>query len=94
MEHGVGVWCGSMLDAGVAKAHNITAATLPNFIYPNDIPPTCKNFLEDYTKPEVVLKPGSVVDVPMGPGIGFDIKTETPEAWTSEKLVFDRGDLK
>lgn len=30
----------------------------------------------------------------MGRWIGFDIKTETPEAWTSEKLVFDRGDLK
>lgn len=30
----------------------------------------------------------------MGPGIGFDIKTETLDAWTSEKLVFDRDDLK
>ena len=34
------------------------------------------------------------MDIPMGRGIGFDIKTETPEAWTSEKLVFDREDLK
>lgn len=35
-EKGVESWCGGMVDAGVARGHNIAAATLPHYVYPND----------------------------------------------------------
>src|SRR5699024_2868926 len=34
--HGVDVWCGGMLEAGVGRAHNIALTTLDGFTLPGD----------------------------------------------------------
>ena len=36
-EHGVPVWCGGMLEAGIGRAHNIAMAPLAGFTLPGDV---------------------------------------------------------
>ncbi|MBQ8828819.1 MAG: o-succinylbenzoate synthase [Burkholderiaceae bacterium] len=88
--HGVGIWCGGMLDAGIAKAHNIAIASLPNFIYPGDIPPSDRNFEEDIIEPLPQLGSDSTIVVPEGPGIGFEINKKNYNKFTldSEAISF------
>ncbi|MCF0253701.1 MAG: o-succinylbenzoate synthase [Duodenibacillus sp.] len=79
---GAGVWCGGMLDAGVAKAHCIAIASLPGFIYPGDITPSSRNFAADYIEPAFEMKGASMIAVPRGPGIGVEINRELYERYT------------
>src|SRR4029077_3232121 len=37
LAHGVPVWCGGMLEAGIGRAHNIALSTLPGFTLPGDV---------------------------------------------------------
>ena len=50
-EKGVESWCGGMVDAGVARGHNIAAATLPHYVYPNDIPSSDRYYADDIVTP-------------------------------------------
>lgn len=71
--HQIPVWCGGMLDTAVGKAHNIAVASLPNFVYAHDIPPSSRYWHEDFMLPLVEMDADSCVAVPSAPGIGFDI---------------------
>ena len=35
--HGMPVWCGGMLEAGIGRAHNIALSTLSGFTLPGDV---------------------------------------------------------
>ena len=37
-EHDIPVWCGGMLDTGIARGFNIAVASLENYKFPHDIP--------------------------------------------------------
>ena len=88
-DHGVGVWCGGMLDTGVARADCLAIASLPNFIYASDITPYTEHFSEDYLVNSPVLNPDSTIDVPTGPGLGIQIDSEKYEKFTSEIKNFN-----
>ncbi|KOP71930.1 o-succinylbenzoate synthase [Cytobacillus solani] len=71
--HGIPVWCGGMLEAGVGRAHNIAIASLSNFIIPGDTSASKRYWAEDIVEPEVTLsKPGTVA-VPKEAGIGYSL---------------------
>ncbi|NIF20667.1 o-succinylbenzoate synthase [Candidatus Pantoea multigeneris] len=72
-QQGVPVWCGGMLDTAVGKAHNIAIASLPNFVFAHDIPPSSRYWHEDFMLPQVEMDRDSCVAVPEAPGIGFAI---------------------
>ena len=71
-EHGVPVWCGGMLDTGIARAHNIAVASLPNYQFPGDLPASDRSWEEDLVAPPVVIDKRAMIQVPDRPGIGFE----------------------
>ncbi|KAA9001950.1 o-succinylbenzoate synthase [Affinibrenneria salicis] len=86
--HNIPVWCGGMLDTAVGKAHNIAVASLPNFVYANDIPPSARYWHEDFMLPLVDIDAQSQVAVPDGPGIGFEINTPLYDKYCYEQETF------
>ena len=65
---GVPVWCGGMLESGLARAANLALAALPGFTIPGDLSPSARWYAEDLTEP-ITLEHGCL-RVPTGPGIG------------------------
>ncbi|HJQ69013.1 MAG TPA: o-succinylbenzoate synthase [Blastocatellia bacterium] len=72
----VPVWCGGMLESGIGRAHNIALASLPGFTLPGDVSASSRYFARDVIMPEVVVSPDGTIEVPGGPGLGFDVDTD------------------
>lgn len=87
VELGVPVWCGGMLETGLARAANLALATLPGFELPGDISATDRYFKEDITE-RFVLVDGEIA-VPDGPGFGVSVDMDVLERLTvrSESVV-------
>src|SRR5699024_12675838 len=47
--HGIDVWCGGMLEAGVGRAHNIALTTLAGFTLPVDTAGSSRYRSEEHT---------------------------------------------
>jgi O-succinylbenzoate synthase len=71
--HGIPVWCGGMLEAGIGRAHNIALASLPNFILPGDVSASKRYWARDIISPAVEVSSRGTITVPTGPGFGFDL---------------------
>jgi O-succinylbenzoate synthase len=71
MAHGIPVWCGGMLEAGVGRAHNIAITSLSNFSLPGDTAASSSYWKEDIIDPEVTVEDG-IITVPSLPGIGYE----------------------
>ncbi|MGZ5514096.1 MAG: o-succinylbenzoate synthase [Candidatus Aminicenantales bacterium] len=72
LAHDVPVWCGGMLECGIGRAHNLHIATLPDFIYPNDLSASRRYYQEDLIDPFIELSGPGTIRVPDGPGIGVN----------------------
>lgn len=86
---GVPVWCGGMLESGVGRAHNVALASLAGFTLPGDISSSRRYFARDIIVPEVAVRADGTVEVPRGPGLGYEIdrpyleeRTEAVERFT------------
>jgi len=88
VRHGIDVWCGGMLEAGVGRAHNIALTTLNGFTMPGDTAGSSRYWEKDIISPEVTVKDG-VITVPDKPGIGYDIDEEALNEFTVEEKVFE-----
>jgi o-succinylbenzoate synthase len=71
--HGIPVWCGGMLEAGIGRAHNIALATLPNFTLPGDVSASKRYWKRDIIVPEVETTPHGTIAVRDAPGFGYDV---------------------
>lgn len=72
--HGVGVWCGGMLESGVGRAYNVAIASLPNFRYPGDLSPSRRYWERDIVDPEWTMDAQGTVEVPLDrPGLGVSV---------------------
>ncbi len=89
-EHGVNVWCGGMVDTGVARGHNIAVATLPYYKYPNDIPASDRYYADDLVTPSTFIDSRAMIEVPDRPGMGFDPVPDLMEKHTVEKWEFEK----
>jgi len=69
----VPVWCGGMLESGIGRAHNIALASLQGFSLPGDISASSRYFARDVIVPEVMVAADGTVEVPNGPGLGFEV---------------------
>jgi len=81
-EHGIPVWCGGMLEAGIGRAHNIALSTLAGFTLPGDISASARYWDEDIIEPPVTVSPAGTIIPPMSPGIGFEVKEDRVEHLT------------
>jgi O-succinylbenzoate synthase len=85
------VWCGGMLESGIGRAHNLALASLPGFTLPGDISASSRYFAKDLIIPEIVVPGDGMVEVPQGPGIGFEIDTHYIAKCTEIKEQIRRG---
>ena len=69
--HGIPVWCGGMLEAGVGRAHNVAITSLPNFVIPGDTAASSRYWEEDIIEPSIELIAPGQLAVPDDPGIGY-----------------------
>lgn len=84
--HDIPVWCGGMLDHGIARAHNIAVASLPNYRFPGDLPASDRYWHQDLISPAIVIDRNAMIQVPEKPGIGFDPIPSVVESLTYEKM--------
>ena len=88
-EHGVGVWCGSMLESGIGQAHNLAIASLENYRYSNDIMSSTCYLSDDIIKPQIEIGKDSFITIPEREGIGYDIDEEKLQKYTFKLEHFD-----
>jgi O-succinylbenzoate synthase len=75
-QHGVPVWCGGMLEAGIGRAHNIALASLPNFVLPGDVSASKRYWSRDIITPPVETTPLGTIELRAQPGFGYDLDSE------------------
>jgi O-succinylbenzoate synthase len=75
------LWCGGMLEAGIANAFNIAVASLSEFSLPADIFISAKIFAEDIVEPPITMQNG-LISVPQTSGLGFAVKENTIQKLT------------
>jgi len=81
-EHGIGVWCGGMLESGIGRAHNVALASLPHFTLPGDLSPSARYWERDIVEPPWTMRDGALA-VPLDrPGIGVDVDLDFVEELT------------
>jgi O-succinylbenzoate synthase len=86
------VWCGGMLESGIGRAHNIALASLPGFSFPGDISASSRYFAKDVIVPEVIVAGDGTVEVPRGPGLGFEVDLNYIKAQTIEETALQNSD--
>ncbi len=79
-KHGIGCWCGGMIEAGIGMTVNTAVSAWPNMVYPNAIYSNANFLVEDIIEPPTRINPDGTVDVPQTPGLGVAV---------NEKLVDD-----
>ncbi|MGI8838990.1 MAG: o-succinylbenzoate synthase, partial [Pyrinomonadaceae bacterium] len=82
IEHGIPVWCGGMLEAGIGRAHNIALSTLPGFTLPGDVSASARYWEEDIIEPPVTVSRQGTIKAPAGHGIGYEVNEARVEALT------------
>ena len=87
-ERGVYCWCGGMVDAGVARGHNLAVAALPYYRYPNDIPGSDRYYAEDTVTPSTFIDEHAMIALPDRPGMGFDLNQDVIDRITVEKWEY------
>ncbi|GAA0594584.1 o-succinylbenzoate synthase [Virgibacillus siamensis] len=87
-DHGILVWCGGMLEAGVGRAHNIALTTLSQFALPGDTAGSSRYWEQDIIAPEVTVENGRIT-VPKTAGIGYDINEDALNRFTVEEETFN-----
>lgn len=65
------VWCGGMHEFGIGRAANVALSSLPGFTLPSDVSGSDKYYARDVTTEPVVCT-GGFVEVPTGPGLGWE----------------------
>jgi o-succinylbenzoate synthase len=79
---GIPVWCGGMLESGIGRAHNISLASLSGFSLPGDISASARYFSRDVIDPEVYVLGDGTVEVPVRPGLGFNVDIDYIDSHT------------
>lgn len=85
LEHGLPVWCGGMLEAGIGRAHNIALSTLPGFTLPGDVSASERYWEEDIIDPPVTVTRQGTIKAPTTPGIGYEVNEARVEALTVKR---------
>jgi O-succinylbenzoate synthase len=85
LERNIPVWCGGMLECGVGRAHNVAMSSLPGFTLPGDVSASKRYWVEDVIEPEVEVSSQGTIRVPQTPGLGYRVRADLIERWTTEK---------
>lgn len=75
MQHGIGLWMGTMPELGIGSAQALMFAAHPGCRYPTDVEPSQRWYRDDIVTPALVLQEGRFV-MPQEPGLGFSVDME------------------
>ena len=89
--HGMPVWCGGMLEAGIGRAHNIALSTLPGFTLPGDVAASHRYWDRDIIEPPVTVSPAGTIAAPSGCGIGYEVDEAFVDALTVRRETVRLG---
>jgi len=84
---GIPCWVGGMLESSLGAFQCAALATLPNFVYPNDIFPSDRFYKHDLSDPPVVLSGPSQLTLPDTAGCGAEPNPDRLKAQTLESAV-------
>ena len=88
LERGIPVWCGGMVETGIGRAANAALAALPGFTLPGDISASSRFYARDIVRDPITVE-GGHVEVPTGPGLGFELDHDFLDAITTSSEVVD-----
>lgn len=91
-ERHVPVWCGGMIEFGIAKAHSVALAALSNFTLPGDLSPSSRYWNEDIVEPEMTVEQGTI-KVPEGPGIGVSVNHNVLDRLTLARITMNKQSI-
>lgn len=86
-EHGIPVWCGGMLEAGIGRAQNVALTSLANFTMPGDTAASERYWHEDIIMPEVTVEDGYIT-VPNTVGLGYHVNEQAIDNYCIGRKVF------
>lgn len=89
VRHSIPLWCGGMIEFGIAKAHNIALASLRGFTLPGDLFASNHYWKQDLVTPEITIDQG-LIHVPDQPGIGFAIDFDVLHELTERVETFKK----
>jgi len=78
-------WCGGMLECGIGRAHNVAVSSLPGYPLPGDVSASKRYWEEDLIDPPVEVSARGTIQVPTSPGLGYHVRRDLIERWTTEK---------
>jgi O-succinylbenzoate synthase len=87
LEAGIPCWVGGMLESSLGAHQCLSLATLPNFVYPNDIFPSSTYYRIDLCDPPVVLSGASQMTAPDTAGSGAEPNPARLKAQTLERVI-------
>jgi O-succinylbenzoate synthase len=88
VEHGLGLWCGGMLESGIGRAYNVALASLPGFTLPGDVSPSARYWKRDIVTPEWTMDDEGFVGVPREVvGIGVEVDGDWIRELTVREVV-------
>jgi O-succinylbenzoate synthase len=88
--HGIYVWMGTMPETGIGSAQALVLAAHPAFAFPTDVEPSARWYREDLLAPELRMCAGQI-NLPEGPGLGYNVDEEQLKRWTVAQWSFGRG---
>ncbi len=88
-ERRVPVWCGGMVETGIARAANLALASLPNFSLPGDLSATGRFFATDLAGPLSLRRDGTIA-VPDGPGSGVPVDLDALKRFSTSRRWWAR----
>jgi o-succinylbenzoate synthase len=86
---GLGCWLGTMPELGIASAQGLHFAALEGFNYPTDIEASARWFVDDVIEPPITIDGDGFINVPGGPGTGFEVSREKVARYGVASEVFE-----
>jgi len=87
---GLECWVGTMPELGVASAQGLHFATLEGFTYPTDIEASRRWYVDDVIAPLIEIDARGYIELPGGPGTGYNVVREKVERYCVDAATFAR----
>lgn len=84
--HGIGLWCGGMLETGIGRLHNVAITSLSGFTLPGDTAPSARYFEEDIIDPAVEFRRPGYLAVEKLCGVASRVVESRLDKWTKESI--------
>ncbi len=79
---GLQCWVGTMPELGIASAQALHLAMHSAFSFPTDLEASSRWYVDDIIEPAITIDQSGFIQVPDGPGTGFQVDREKVERYT------------